>query len=54
MFMGIVHASSIDEMSKSLVKSQQETSKIKSQLQKIKSEKDAKIQQLEQDNASLK
>lgn len=52
------------ESTNNLVRSQQETSKIKTQLESVKSEKeklvtesqskDAKIQQLEQENAELK
>ena len=64
MFVKTAHADSINEAQQAIVKSQQETSKHKAQLEEVSSEKqklqnevklrDEKIQQLEKENAELK
>lgn len=58
------HANSIDQANQAVVESQAETSKIKSNLTEVKTQKeqlatavqqkDARIQQLEQENSELK
>ena len=63
-FVQKVHANEITQVNHSLVKSQQETSKTKTQLEEVKSEqtklnsevqvRDEKIIQLEKENAELK
>lgn len=63
-FVKTAHANSINEAQQAIVKSQQETSKTKAQLETITEEKtklntevqvrDEKIQQLEKENAELK
>lgn len=63
-FVSKAHAESINEAVSAKVKSQQEASKIKSQLEEVSSEKqklqnevklrDEKIQQLEKENSDLK
>ena len=63
-FVQTAHANSIQKAEQTLQESQQETSKIKSNLNEVKtqkeqlatevSQKDARIQQLEQENADLK
>lgn len=64
MFVQTAHAASIQKAEQSLQESQQETSKIESNLKTVQtekqqlttavSEKDAKITQLEQENSALK
>ncbi len=63
-FVKVAHAQSLNDANKAIVASQQEISKTKTQLETITKEKtkldsevqvrDEKIQQLEQENASLK
>jgi len=63
-FVQTAHANSIRTAEQTLYESQQETSKIKSNLNEVKTQKeqlvtevqtkDARIQQLEQENADLK
>lgn len=62
--MKTAHANSIDQANQAVVESQAETSKIKSNLTEVKTQKeqlatavqqkDARIQQLEQENSELK